>query len=192
MPETESPIEDDRERIVEAAVRLFYKRGFHATSLDDIKEQAGVDEPTLAQHFESKDALVLAALERRDHHFRELLQSEVAARGETATERLLSVFDVLSDWYEGPGFHGCMFINATVEFSEREGPINQAAGRHKAALYDYLRELTVATGIPHATEVSEQLVLLMEGAIVTTQVTGKPHVARQARVAAEVLLSRSG
>ena len=58
------PVGERRALIVEAAGRLFAERGFAATRLDDIAAAAGVTKPILYRHFESKEALYLALLER--------------------------------------------------------------------------------------------------------------------------------
>jgi AcrR family transcriptional regulator len=49
-----------RERILEEAVKLFYKRGFSGTTLDDIAAQLGVTKPFIYTHFRSKVELLEA------------------------------------------------------------------------------------------------------------------------------------
>jgi AcrR family transcriptional regulator len=69
------PAEQRRSQLREVALEIFAERGFHATSMDDIAEAAGVTKPVLYQHFPSKRAL-----------YRELLD-DVDAR---LTERLVA------------------------------------------------------------------------------------------------------
>jgi AcrR family transcriptional regulator len=49
-----------RERILEEAVKLFYLRGFNATTLDDIATELGVTKPFIYTHFRSKVELLEA------------------------------------------------------------------------------------------------------------------------------------
>jgi TetR/AcrR family transcriptional regulator, cholesterol catabolism regulator len=49
-----------RERILEEAVKLFYARGFTATTLDDIAAELGVTKPFIYTHFRSKVELLAA------------------------------------------------------------------------------------------------------------------------------------
>jgi AcrR family transcriptional regulator len=49
-----------RERILEEAVKLFYERGFNATTLDDIAAELGVTKPFIYTHFRSKVELLAA------------------------------------------------------------------------------------------------------------------------------------
>ncbi len=48
--------------IVEAALELFVERGFSATKIDDVARHAGVSKGTLYLYFESKEALLSAAV----------------------------------------------------------------------------------------------------------------------------------
>lgn len=54
-----------RERLLDAAERLFAGRGFEATSLRDVTSQAKANIAAVNYHFGSKDALVRAVFERR-------------------------------------------------------------------------------------------------------------------------------
>ena len=55
-----------KERIIDAANRLFYAEGIRAVSVDAIAEKAGLTKKTLYYHFKSKDDLIEAYLESRD------------------------------------------------------------------------------------------------------------------------------
>jgi AcrR family transcriptional regulator len=68
-----------RALIVESAGRLFGRRGYDGTRLDDVAAAAGVTKPILYRHFDSKKALYLALLERhRDDlsRFAEIIPAE--------------------------------------------------------------------------------------------------------------------
>lgn len=52
-----------RAQLLEAARTAFAARGFHAASMDDIAERAGVSKPVLYQHFPGKVELYLALLD---------------------------------------------------------------------------------------------------------------------------------
>ena len=98
-----------RELLVDTAIDLFYRDGFHATGIDKILAESGVAKMTLYKHFKSKDELILAALRKRDEIFRNDFMNAVAARAKAPRDRLLAVFDVLGDWFATRGFSGCIF-----------------------------------------------------------------------------------
>lgn len=54
---------DARQRLLHSALRLFTQRGFAATSVREICEQAGVTKPVLYYYFKSKEGLYLALMQ---------------------------------------------------------------------------------------------------------------------------------
>ncbi|HRK62239.1 MAG TPA: TetR/AcrR family transcriptional regulator [Candidatus Omnitrophota bacterium] len=56
-----------RQKMVEAALRLFHEKGIHATSVDAVLERSGTGKSQFAHYFKNKDGLILAALD----YFRE-------------------------------------------------------------------------------------------------------------------------
>lgn len=53
-----------REAILDAAAHAFLERGFHATSIDEVGAAAGISGPGVYRHVASKDALLMAVLDR--------------------------------------------------------------------------------------------------------------------------------
>src|SRR5271154_2961756 len=59
------PVPDTKERILDTAERLFCEHGFEATSLRAITAAAGVNLAAVNYHFQTKDSLVHAVIQRR-------------------------------------------------------------------------------------------------------------------------------
>jgi AcrR family transcriptional regulator len=57
------PASARREQLLDVALEVFAKQGYHGTSMNDVAERAGVTKPVLYQHFDSKRDLYLALLE---------------------------------------------------------------------------------------------------------------------------------
>jgi AcrR family transcriptional regulator len=53
------PAEQRRQQLFSVALELFARRGYRATTMDDIAEAAGVTKPLVYQHFSSKRSLYL-------------------------------------------------------------------------------------------------------------------------------------
>ncbi|WP_165605912.1 TetR/AcrR family transcriptional regulator [Mycolicibacterium mucogenicum] len=51
-----------REQLLAAALEKFGERGFHATTMKDIAQQAGVSPPSIYNHFDSKESILYASL----------------------------------------------------------------------------------------------------------------------------------
>lgn len=67
-----------REQILDVSVQVFAQRGFHATSMNDVAEAAGVTKPVLYQHFDSKQDLYLALLDEAGTRLRTAVRKAVA------------------------------------------------------------------------------------------------------------------
>jgi AcrR family transcriptional regulator len=178
-----------RSRILDAAARLFYRRGIRAVSVDEVAESASVTKVTVYKHFRSKDNLIASCLHMLDDRFFTWFVTQVENSSDDPDERLLAVFDVLDRWFRRRSFRGCAFINATVELAEPEHPAHAAVVSHKDRSRAYFRELAVAAGVDNPDALSDQWMLLSEGATVTALVEDDRDAARRARMAAEALLA---
>lgn len=180
-----------RDHLVDTALQLFSRFGFHATGIDRILSESGVAKMTLYKHFKSKDELILAALRRRDELHRSWLIQAIETKATAPRDRLVALFAVLADWFSSEDFAGCCFINASAEYSEKENPIHQAAAEHKLMIRAYVLDQAQAAGAKPAAELTDQLMLLIDGASVAAQVHGGAAPAMQAKLAAEILIGQS-
>ncbi len=178
-----------RDVLVETALDLFYRDGFHATGIDKVLAEAGVAKMTLYKHFRSKDELIVAALRLHDQRFRDWFVDAVESRARKPRKRLLAIFTVLAEWMSSDEFRGCAFAKAAAEYGDPSNPIHLAGAEHKRRLLDYIRDTAKAAGARSPGKFAMNLMLLVEGAIATAQVTGDRDAADHARKAAKVLLA---
>lgn len=183
--------QDRREHLVQTALDLFCREGFHATGIDRILTESGVAKMTLYKHFRSKDDLILAALRRRDEDFRNWFIRAVERRAETPRERLIALFDVLGEWFAQKTFTGCTFINAAAEYGRDDDPIHASAAEHKKLVRSYIKGLAASAGASDPDALANALTLLMEGAITMAYVCGEKDAAARARDTAETLVASS-
>lgn len=80
-----------REEILDVAVDLFARRGYHGVSMDEIGKAAGVTGPALYHHFSGKESMVAAALIPVSEHLLSASQQRVkgATDPSTALDALL-------------------------------------------------------------------------------------------------------
>jgi AcrR family transcriptional regulator len=92
------PVDERRASIVEAAGRMFGEKGYDAPRVDDIAAAIGVTKPILYRHFDSKQALYIALLER---HREDLgsFPAVIPAEG-SIEERMRAVLEVWIDYVE--------------------------------------------------------------------------------------------
>ena len=115
-----------RERIAQTAAGLFNQRGFAGTSLGDILDATGLTKGALYNHYESKDAIALAAFDHTCDVLRQRFDRTLARSG-TALERLLAVVDLLGSLYRHPG--GCPIVNTAVEADDTHPALRDRAQR---------------------------------------------------------------
>ncbi|HEY1629026.1 MAG TPA: TetR/AcrR family transcriptional regulator [Tepidisphaeraceae bacterium] len=180
-----------RERLLAVAIDLFYRNGFGAVGIDRVIEEAGVTKTTFYKHFESKDELMVAAVQRRDEWESQAWNRAVRDQaGDDPARQLLSMFDVLDQWFNNPEFHGCMFMNAAAEFPNPSDPVHQAAVAYKKRARDHWRDLAKAAGADAATAetFADCYTALIEGALILRQTHGRNDAARAVRPAVEQLV----
>jgi AcrR family transcriptional regulator len=179
-----------REALLEAAIALFYQQGIHATSIDAILEKAGVARQSLYLHFASKDGLIAEFLRVRDERWRCGMNSYIEQASNAPDDRLLAIFDFLAAWFAEPGFNGCAFINTAVEYTDPQHPFRALVSHHKQLVQAEIQTLCETAGLVHPETLACQLALLMEGAIVTAQVTPGSQAAQQAKQIATLLIAQ--
>ena len=97
MPSPRLTRSERRGRIDDAATELFARRGYAATTVEDIVRAAGVTKPMLYRHYESKQELAIALLER---HRDELVAAPLAAFEPDAGDRRAQLRPMLEAWLE--------------------------------------------------------------------------------------------
>jgi AcrR family transcriptional regulator len=173
-----------RQRILEAADRLFYQHGIRAVGIDRVIAEAGVAKMSLYNHFPSKDDLILAVLKYREEAVLEFFRSSMERHGKKARNPLRAFFAALKDLFESPGFRGCAFQNAAVELADPAHPGTEFVRGHKQRFGEFLRGFIEGMQGQVAAKVAPAVAILVEGAIVTAVIQGNPEAADVARDAA--------
>jgi AcrR family transcriptional regulator len=116
----------DRDQALEAAMRLFWARGFEATSINDLTEAMGVTPPSLYGAFGDKKRLFLEAVDHylaaSSHPARAALSGEPTA--EKAVRRLMLT---AVDRFAGAGTpKGCLVVLGATNCAEESADIVEA------------------------------------------------------------------
>jgi AcrR family transcriptional regulator len=119
-----------KEKLMDAAEKLFARKGFHGTSLRDITGEAGVDLALVNYHFGGKKPLLAAVLERRGAVLNEVRLARLqevraaAAPAAAATAAVVGAFfDPILERlaHAGPGWHNYFALLAWVNNSPEWG-----------------------------------------------------------------------
>ena len=181
---------DVRERILDAAQELFYRDGIHATGIDAVIRAADVAKMSLYHHFPSKDHLIAAVLQRQADQVDRWLAGVAADEQTPVRARILSVFESTASRTACNSYFGCPFINAAAEFSNTSHPVRAVVGSYMCMLTGHFAALAEQAGARDPDLLAKELVVLMQGALVTAQASGDCAAAISARSVAEALLDR--
>lgn len=118
--ETQTKGERTRLQIEDAAVLLFLKRGYHATSMRQIAEQSELALGGIYNHFSSKEEIFEAIIIDK-HPYKRALPAIVSAEGENVEDFLRNAARVVfAELDARPEFLKLMFIEI-VEFNGKHG-----------------------------------------------------------------------
>jgi AcrR family transcriptional regulator len=120
--------EEKRRVILDAAVRVFARRGYHSSRVGDIAEEAGIAHGLLYHYFASKEE-VLATVFREN--WGRLLEAfhQVEASGEPALEQLRRVAKILlRSWRDDPDLVRVMVreVARSPHLQQQVGEIREA------------------------------------------------------------------
>jgi len=182
---------DARQRVLATADRLFYAEGIHSVGVDRIIAEAGVAKMTLYKHFPSKDDLVLAVLRQREESVTEFFSQAIEKHASKRVDPLSAFFAALKEWFDSPGFRGCVFINTAAEVADPKHPAAAFAAEHKARFHAMLAGIVERSAGAAAKKVAPAIALLVEGAIVAAVMEQASDAAVVARDAALELVSKA-
>jgi AcrR family transcriptional regulator len=160
---------DVRERILETASGLFYRRGVRAVGVDLVVEEAGVAKTSLYRHFRTKDDLIAAFLHREDEDFWMCWDLTAQRHPSDAEAELEAQLKWIGERVSRPNYRGCPQLNVAAEFPDRDHPARAVATAHKKELLRRLRDLAERLRAKRPDELAAQLSLLINGAFVSSQ-----------------------
>lgn len=160
-----------KDQLFQTAAQLFYRHGYRATGVDTIAAASGIGKMTLYRHYPSKDDLIVAYLRDSDDLFWNGFE-QITVASPTPREKLLAFFTALQEYVTSPACYGCPFLNAAAEYPDPDHPAHRVAVEHKRVVRDRFRQLASAAHLPRPDETAAALVLLMDGAYMTSRMFG--------------------
>jgi TetR/AcrR family transcriptional regulator, transcriptional repressor for nem operon len=193
---TPAPNPAVRERILEAAQRLFHASGLQGVSMDAVAAAAGLKKANLFHYYPTRAALELAVVEIAVRQMKEQLRAHFPAEGGDPATTVAAMFDEAGQsMQESKCTGGCFIGNLALEASDRDEVLRQkiadllefwtrqletflAAARDRGTLRPSFD--------PRGGAIA--LVALFEGALLCAKATRRPETLRNVRDAALVYL----
>jgi len=172
----------NRERILEAAGRLFRERGFDNVGVADVMREAGMTHGAFYGHFASKEALAAEAaaqaLEKTTARWNEILDST----GERGLREIVDSY--LSPKHRDAPGGGCAIASLGAEVSRQESELRETFAREVAQMLDALAAYMPGKTQELQKEQAMALLAQMVGAIVISRVLGRKGMSEEVLVAA--------
>lgn len=177
---------------LDAAMRLFWERGYTESSYDDLTRVTGVSRKGLYTTFGDKRSLFLQALERyRRTHAVEFLAD--LDREDATIETVTRLFERIGTMAKSPaGRIGCLMVNTAGDETARDADVHRQIRLHLERTAKRFRTALERAGVPaeRARPLGDYLTGLLQGLLVLAH-AGAPHRMIDATVAEGLRAVRS-
>ena len=187
-PRRVHPTESARALLLAAAIDVIRRRGLHATTVDELCSAAGVTKGAFFHHFESKEALAVAAAEYWGDTTAEMFAAAPYHQPVDAVARIDGYLAFRAALVAGPPEQfTCLVGTMAQEAFSTQPLVRDACGRaivgHAATLEaDFVD--AIAAHCPHAGVTAHDLALhtqvVLQGAFVVAKATDDPGVVTRA------------
>lgn len=162
--------ERTRQRIIEAANRLFYQQGYAATSFSDVVNAANVPRGNIYYYFKTKDDILRAAISFRAERIANMLQNW-SEQYSTPLERLNRFLEILPDSMESLKQYGCPMGSLNTELGKNSPELQQQAKVLFKLFDDWLTDQFSEMGYAgHAREYARRMLARGQGISIMTHI----------------------
>jgi AcrR family transcriptional regulator len=177
--------------VLDTAARLFYARGVHEVGMDELVAATGLGKATVYRLYPSKDELVAAYLQRLAQTILTAIDAEITRHRDDPAAALLAVLDAIDADLHRPGFRGCAFNNASIEYDNPAHPARVQARGYREALRDRLTGLAARIDPAGGAALGAQLAVLVDGAYTSAAHLGADGPAAEGlRLARDLVATR--
>lgn len=170
-----------------AAGELTYARGV-GVGVDAILRKAGVARRSLYEHFGGKDGLIAEVIRVSALEDEERYEAVLDRGGDDPRRRVLALFDGLDRITSAEGFRGCRYAAAELALPDPAHPAHAEIRAHKERVRGMLEREVRALGHRDAPVTADELMLLIEGALVSGAVRPGSRPGLRAKALAERVL----
>lgn len=165
------------ERILEAGLEALYQHGFNATSVQDITQAAGVPKGSFYNHFESKEALGVEAVNVYASRMGSML-TPLHSKSVSPLKRLHTYFKKMHQLLSDSQYaQGCMLGNFGSEMSDHSEPIRHSVdsalqawrGEIESVVLEAQKAGEISADLS-ATEIASYLLNAWEGAVLRAKI----------------------
>ena len=163
-----------RQRLLDAATKLFNEEGIRVIGIDRILREADVAKASLYSLLGSKDNLVVAYLERMDEEYRARWQERADSAADNDA-KVLAFFDMAIDEEPEKNFRGSPFFNAANEYprpeTDSEKRIVETSLDHRRWMHETLSSLLSEKNGYDSSGQADQMLIFLDGGLAGARFT---------------------
>ena len=146
-PRRGRPRSFDVDAVTASALRVLWRQGYDATSIDELVEATGLSPSSLYGTFGSKRGLFDAALARYDRDMDAVLGP--LANGSGGIDDVVGFLDRVRPFVAAPGNPGCFMVNTTTELAARDPDATERTRRYRERIRSSLQAAFVRAAAGH-------------------------------------------
>lgn len=158
--------------------------------VDELIRESGVAKATFYRHFRSKDEVVLAFLEQWYQERTATIEEATARRGIHDGAAMLTIFDVLDDWFRQGAVQVSAFLHVMMEMGP-DHPLGKASIQYLEKTREQIAELAESAGLDNPKDFAWSIHILIKGAMVAAA-EGDSDAAARAKDMAALLMDHHG
>jgi len=189
-----------KEKVINATIQLMTTRGFNATTVDDIANQAGVAKGSVYHAFKSKEEIAIASLEHYLETGLKIVSDGPYAEIQDPVEKAIAFVSYIEDRSQELWSHGCLLGSMAIEIGDSYpsviDQIDRMFKRFERGLANIFAPALAEKAVVGVTsrDLSLHLLAVVEGSIITAKSHTEPqylqHGIRHFRKYLELLLGK--
>lgn len=193
--------QETRENIISAAIDLFWQKSYHGVNMNALSQEAGVNKATVYQHFASKEALAVAAVNRSNELSIEYAYTSTFEGTNDPKQRIIGiyhkVYQMQKTFFDSEGkSRGCPFVSLGLEMATTSDIIRKAVANFMDALRPYYARIIDAHWQKNPPKTKEDkdmmvtaLIANMNGALVAAKLENRPEAVLEGQTRALKILN---
>lgn len=158
----------DEDQVLDAALQVFWNKGYEATSLDDLTSAMGLSRSSFYSAFGSKQGVLMAVLRNYSASALKQLDDLATLPGEQAP---MAMLEAISQPKEGP--RGCMLVNCIAELAPHQEEVAEL-GRHHLQKIEDLFAKALAPADPESARAKARALSALAIGTLTLRKSGLP------------------
>ena len=157
--------EGNRQRIIDAADELFYRRGYNQTSFQDISDATGIPRGNFYYYFKTKDEILNAVVNSRIADLTKML-NQCEAESEDVRVRLVAFSNMLEYNADDVIQSGCPIGSLSSELAKDDAELQEVARQVFTLLRNWIRQQFMTLGLTNADDLAMDLLAKLQGVTV--------------------------